>query len=56
MLNELDLNSMNIYNSFFASAAVRRGITETVTRALHDPEVKSVVICGENGVFCGGKV
>ncbi|KAL2081388.1 hypothetical protein ACEWY4_023241 [Coilia grayii] len=36
------------------SAAVRHGITETVTRALRDPEVKSVVICGENGVFCGG--
>lgn len=36
------------------SAAVRLGITETVTRALRDPKVKSVVICGENGVFCGG--
>ncbi|XP_041923921.1 peroxisomal bifunctional enzyme isoform X1 [Alosa sapidissima] len=36
------------------SAAVRLGITEAVTRALRDPKVKSVVICGENGVFCGG--
>ncbi|XP_063070035.1 peroxisomal bifunctional enzyme isoform X2 [Engraulis encrasicolus] len=36
------------------SAAVRQGITDTVSRALGDPEVKSVVICGQNGVFCGG--
>ncbi|XP_051937426.1 peroxisomal bifunctional enzyme isoform X1 [Hippocampus zosterae] len=36
------------------SAAVRQGIVDTVNRALDDPEVKSVVICGQNGVFCGG--
>ncbi|XP_077435388.1 peroxisomal bifunctional enzyme [Vanacampus margaritifer] len=36
------------------SAAVRQGIVDTVKRALGDPEVKSVVICGQNGMFCGG--
>lgn len=36
------------------SAAVRQGIVDTVVRALSDPEVKSVVICGQNGKFCGG--
>ncbi|XP_049583345.1 peroxisomal bifunctional enzyme [Syngnathus scovelli] len=36
------------------SAAVRQGIVDDVKRALSDPEVKSVVICGQNGVFCGG--
>lgn len=36
------------------SAAVRQGITDTVKRALSDAKVKSVVICGQNGVFCGG--
>ncbi|XP_030642344.1 peroxisomal bifunctional enzyme [Chanos chanos] len=36
------------------SAAVRHGITESVTRALRDPTVKAVVLCGENGKFCGG--
>ncbi|KAJ8282336.1 hypothetical protein COCON_G00048550 [Conger conger] len=36
------------------SAAVRQGITDTVSRAVSDPEVKGVVLCGENGKFCGG--
>uniref|UniRef100_A0A3B4ABJ7 Peroxisomal bifunctional enzyme n=1 Tax=Periophthalmus magnuspinnatus TaxID=409849 RepID=A0A3B4ABJ7_9GOBI len=36
------------------SAAVRQGIVDTVRRAVSDPQVKSVVICGQNGVFCGG--
>ncbi|KAK5920997.1 hypothetical protein CgunFtcFv8_024738 [Champsocephalus gunnari] len=36
------------------SAAVRQGIVDTVQRALSDPNVKSVVICGQNGIFCGG--
>ncbi|GAA6235870.1 peroxisomal bifunctional enzyme isoform X1 [Lates japonicus] len=36
------------------SAAVRQGIVDTVERALSDPKVKSVVICGQNGIFCGG--
>ncbi|XP_045910022.1 peroxisomal bifunctional enzyme isoform X1 [Micropterus dolomieu] len=36
------------------SAAVRQGIVDTVERALSVPKVKSVVICGQNGVFCGG--
>ncbi|AWP13011.1 putative peroxisomal bifunctional enzyme [Scophthalmus maximus] len=36
------------------SAAVRQGIVDTVKRALGDPEVKAVVIRGQNGVFCGG--
>ncbi|XP_049904423.1 peroxisomal bifunctional enzyme isoform X1 [Epinephelus moara] len=36
------------------SAAVRQGIVDTVERALNDPKVKSVVICGQNGIFCGG--
>ncbi|XP_029314225.1 peroxisomal bifunctional enzyme [Cottoperca gobio] len=36
------------------SAPVRQGIVDTVQRALSDPEVKSVVICGQNGIFCGG--
>uniref|UniRef100_UPI003AAA7D12 peroxisomal bifunctional enzyme n=1 Tax=Centroberyx gerrardi TaxID=166262 RepID=UPI003AAA7D12 len=36
------------------SAAVRQGIVDTVQRALSDPKVKSVVICGQNGKFCGG--
>ncbi|PWA31191.1 hypothetical protein CCH79_00002860 [Gambusia affinis] len=36
------------------SAAVRQGIVDTMHRALSEPEVKSVVICGQNGKFCGG--
>ncbi|KAG9271750.1 peroxisomal bifunctional enzyme [Astyanax mexicanus] len=36
------------------SSAVRKGITETVSRALNDTQVKAVVLCGENGQFCGG--
>ncbi|CAL1582378.1 unnamed protein product [Knipowitschia caucasica] len=36
------------------SSAVRQGIVDTVQRAVSDPQVKSVVICGQNGVFCGG--
>ncbi|XP_076018124.1 peroxisomal bifunctional enzyme [Genypterus blacodes] len=36
------------------SAKVRQGIVDTVQRALGDSEVKSVVICGQGGVFCGG--
>lgn len=45
------------FNLFFCvlySAAVRQGIVDTVEKALGDPKVKSVVICGQNGVFCGG--
>lgn len=33
---------------------MRQGIVDTVERALSVPKVKSVVICGQNGVFCGG--
>ncbi|XP_051999028.1 peroxisomal bifunctional enzyme [Xyrauchen texanus] len=36
------------------SSAVRHGITETIERARDDPEVTAVVICGQNGKFCGG--
>ncbi|XP_076602349.1 peroxisomal bifunctional enzyme [Chaetodon auriga] len=36
------------------SAAVRQGIVDLVKRALGDQKVKSIVICGQNGVFCGG--
>lgn len=36
------------------SAAVRQGIVDLMQRALSEPEVKSVVICGQNGIFCGG--
>ncbi|XP_062862576.1 peroxisomal bifunctional enzyme [Trichomycterus rosablanca] len=36
------------------SAAVRTGIVESVSRALQDDRVRAVVICGENGTFCGG--
>ncbi|XP_045560283.1 peroxisomal bifunctional enzyme isoform X1 [Salmo salar] len=36
------------------SAAVRQGIVDAVQRALKDPKVTSVVICGQNGKFCGG--
>ncbi|KAI1898314.1 hypothetical protein AGOR_G00071050 [Albula goreensis] len=36
------------------SAAVRQGITDSVGRALSDPEVEAVVLCGEDGKFCGG--
>uniref|UniRef100_UPI0037E8696E peroxisomal bifunctional enzyme n=1 Tax=Semicossyphus pulcher TaxID=241346 RepID=UPI0037E8696E len=36
------------------SAVVRHGIVDTVQRALSDPQVKSLVICGQNGIFCGG--
>lgn len=36
------------------SAAVRQGIVDKVETALSDPKVKSVVICGQNGNFCGG--
>lgn len=39
---------------FLYSAAVRQGIVDTVKQALSDANVKSVVICGQNGVFCGG--
>lgn len=41
--------------SLLCSAKVRQGIVDMVQRALSDSEVKSVVICGQNGVFCGGK-
>uniref|UniRef100_A0A3P9H0E2 Peroxisomal bifunctional enzyme n=1 Tax=Oryzias latipes TaxID=8090 RepID=A0A3P9H0E2_ORYLA len=36
------------------SAAVRQGIVDTMDKALSDRKVKSVVICGQNGKFCGG--
>ncbi|XP_035265261.1 peroxisomal bifunctional enzyme [Anguilla anguilla] len=36
------------------SVAVRQGIIDTMSRALSDPEVKGVVLCGENRKFCGG--
>lgn len=36
------------------SAVVRQGIVDTVQRALSDPEVKSLVIFGQNGIFCAG--
>ncbi|KAL0985682.1 hypothetical protein UPYG_G00160440 [Umbra pygmaea] len=36
------------------SAAVRAGIVQAVQRSVEDPKVKSVVICGQNGRFCGG--
>lgn len=36
------------------SAVVRQGIVDTVQRALSDPEVTSVVIFGQNGIFCAG--
>lgn len=36
------------------SAVVRQAIVDTVKIALSDPKVKSVVICGQNGNFCGG--
>ncbi|XP_060910278.1 peroxisomal bifunctional enzyme [Labrus mixtus] len=36
------------------SAVVRHGIVDTVQKVLSDPKVKSVVICGHNGMFCGG--
>lgn len=36
------------------SAAVRHGLTETIKRALGDPKVTAVVLCGENEKFCGG--
>ncbi|XP_061579643.1 peroxisomal bifunctional enzyme [Cololabis saira] len=36
------------------SAAVRQGIVDMMDKALGDPKVKSVVICGQNGRFCGG--
>ena len=39
---------------FIFSAAVRQGIVDMMDRALTDPAVKSVVICGQNGKFCGG--
>ncbi|KAK7939528.1 hypothetical protein WMY93_002854 [Mugilogobius chulae] len=39
---------------FCNSAAVRQGIVDTVQKAVSDPQVKSVVICGQNGIFCGG--
>lgn len=42
--------------SFKLSAAVRQGIVDTLERALSDQKVKSVVICGRNGIFCGGMV
>ncbi|XP_068184977.1 peroxisomal bifunctional enzyme [Antennarius striatus] len=36
------------------SAPVRQGIVDALNRALNEPKVKSVVIFGQNGVFCGG--
>ncbi|KAL3970052.1 voltage-gated sodium channel type VIII alpha [Sarotherodon galilaeus] len=36
------------------SAAVRQAIVDSMQRALSEPEVKSVVICGQNGLFSGG--
>lgn len=36
------------------SSAVRHAISKTMERALSDPKVTAVVICGENGRFCGG--
>ncbi|XP_069554714.1 peroxisomal bifunctional enzyme [Brachyistius frenatus] len=36
------------------SAWVRQGIVDMMERALREPEVKSVVICGQKGTFCGG--
>ncbi|KAI4884464.1 hypothetical protein NFI96_020282, partial [Prochilodus magdalenae] len=36
------------------SATVRKSISETVARAFRDTLVKAVVLCGENGIFCGG--
>lgn len=44
---------MNVFILY--SAAVRQGIVDTVKRALADLKVMSVVICGQNGIFCGGK-
>jgi len=41
-------------SAFFLSSAVRHGIAKTIDRALSDPKVTAVVICGENGRFCGG--
>lgn len=38
------------------SAVVRHGIVNTVKRALKDSKVNAVVICGQNGSFCGGKL
>lgn len=46
--------NINITVCLSCSAAVRQGIVDTVERALRDPEVNSVVICGQNGKFCGG--
>lgn len=40
---------------FFHSAVTRQGIVDTMERALSDPSAKSVVICGQNGMFCGGE-
>uniref|UniRef100_A0A672JKV5 Peroxisomal bifunctional enzyme n=1 Tax=Salarias fasciatus TaxID=181472 RepID=A0A672JKV5_SALFA len=31
-----------------------QGIVDSVQRALREPKVKCVVICGQNGIFCGG--
>ncbi len=39
---------------FKYSAKVRQGIVDTMQKALTDPKVRSVVICGQNGMFCGG--
>ncbi|XP_059198934.1 peroxisomal bifunctional enzyme [Centropristis striata] len=36
------------------SGALRQNIIDVMERALSDPKVKSVVICGQNGIFCGG--
>uniref|UniRef100_A0A673NL24 Peroxisomal bifunctional enzyme n=1 Tax=Sinocyclocheilus rhinocerous TaxID=307959 RepID=A0A673NL24_9TELE len=36
------------------SSAVRHAIAKSMECALSDPKVTAVVICGENGSFCGG--
>lgn len=43
-----------LYIPLLHSLAVRVGITDTLKRAFNDPTVKCVVMCGSNGVFCGG--
>uniref|UniRef100_A0A8C2AQA5 Peroxisomal bifunctional enzyme n=1 Tax=Cyprinus carpio TaxID=7962 RepID=A0A8C2AQA5_CYPCA len=36
------------------SSAVRHAMAKSMEQALNDPKVTAVVICGENGRFCGG--
>lgn len=48
------MNNSEIKICFLLSSAVRHAMAKSMEQALNDPKVTAVVICGENGRFCGG--